>query len=238
MIVIPAIDILDGRVVRLEQGCPDRELRINGSLESLARKWEEQGAGLLHLVDIGAALGRTPFNRDNALLAQRIRTRVQMAGGVRTRELAATLLDSGVYRVVMGTVCVEQPAVLEGLVEEYGDERVAVALDCDGTGIRTHGWTHRTERSLSGFVESLCDAGVSVFIVTAVKHDGMLCGPDLRLMETVMASGVSRLIAAGGIGSLQDIERVRDLGAEGVVIGRALYENRFSFSEASAAARG
>ncbi len=239
MIVIPAIDILDGRVVRLEQGRPERELRVGSSPHEVAVMWERAGAELLHIVDIGAALGRTHFNMSHVRLIRDLSVRVQMAGGIRQPEIASQLLDMGVYRVVLSTLAVSQPQAIVRIVDKYGPDRVAVSLDYDGQGVCTHGWTQTTSRTINECIRTLHDAvGLRVFILTDVKRDGMLCGLDITTLEAMRANSSDRFIAAGGVCSLRDIEHVRALGLEGVIIGRALYEGRFSFADACRVARG
>ncbi len=238
MIVIPAVDIMDGRAVRLRQGRPDHILCVSDTPLSAAKLWESQGAGLIHVVDISGALGGQTSSHWIKTIIENVKTQIQLAGGIRDLSTATKWLDSGVYRVVLGTMAVEDPSSVCSLIESYGPDRVAVALDYDGNRLCTHGWRRTTDSDVRDFVESMRELGVQILIATSVRNDGMLCGPDLKTLASVRESGVDRLIASGGVSCLADLVRLREIGVEGVIVGRALYERRFSFDEAREVAAG
>jgi phosphoribosylformimino-5-aminoimidazole carboxamide ribotide isomerase len=229
--ILPAIDVRGGRVVRLEQGAFDRETVFDDDPGTVARRFRRARGRWVHVVDLdGARTGeRRVDGALQAVLAASIEgddppMRVQAAGGLRDTESVASALSLGVARVVLGTVALEYPRLVEELVERHGTERIAVALDVrDGLAVG-HGWVPGTPGTpVDDAVARLGDAGVSTFAVTAIDRDGLLGGPDLALLDRVVRATSATVIASGGISTLEDLAAVHDTGCGGAIVGRALY---------------
>ena len=235
MLVIPAIDVLDGRVVRLREGDFAHVTVFGGHPVPVALQFRAEGAAPVHVVDLGAARsGRTDESLWRSLGAEGVA--FQAAGGLRTVEVAVRACDLGASRIVAGTAAVWDPAVLEEMVSALGPERVVAAVDVRDGRARGAAWTD-DGMPVGEVVTAAGVAGVGRLMVTAVARDGMLSGPDLSLLEWVIEAAGRPVIASGGVGSLDDLRRVAALGAEAVVVGRALYEGRFTLGEAVEAAR-
>lgn len=233
MDVIPAVDVLDGAVVRLQRGDFDRVTSYGDDPVATAAGFAAAGAPIVHVVDLaGARHGESNPALWAALGATRIT--FQAAGGIRTAAAARAVLEAGAERVVVGTTAVWDPHAVSLLAALFGEELV-VALDVrDGRAVGA-GWEDEG-RDLDEVLDAVVAAGVERIMVTAVATDGMLTGPDLVLLERVIDRSGLPVIASGGVGSLADVTAVRDLGAEAVVIGRALYEGRFTLADAITAA--
>lgn len=237
----PAIDVRDGRVVRLAQGDYARETRYGDDPLAIIRGYAEQGADWLHLVDLDAA--RAGGYTLSALLRDIAATtplRVQTGGGVRSRDDVARILDAGAARVVIGSLAVRQPeAVLEWL-SEFGAERITVALDTrrDESGawrLPVHGWTESAAETLDEFARRFAACGLVHLLSTDIARDGMLAGPNLDLYRHLRGIAPAlRVQASGGVRELGDIAAARAEGCAGIVLGRALLEGRFSLPEALA----
>lgn len=235
--VVPAIDLLGGRVVRLEQGEFSQQTTFSDDPGAIGRNFVDVGATWLHVVDLDGARTGSPSHGSaigSILLATTgSSTSVEVAGGLRTAEACASVLAAGAARVVVGTSALADRGFAAGLVAAHGPERVAVALDVrDGRAVG-HGWVGgeagmKLERALG----SLLDVGVVWFEVTAIDRDGMLGGPDLALLERSMADPRARIIASAGIASVADLRAVRDLGCAGAIVGRALYDGTLDLATA------
>jgi phosphoribosylformimino-5-aminoimidazole carboxamide ribotide isomerase len=235
--LIPAIDLLAGRVVRLRQGAYDAVTDFGTDPVAVARRWEADGATRLHLVDLAAARSGT---REQADLVDRIVGSVgvpcQVAGGIRGAQHAADALAAGADRVVLGSALISDPGLARRLVEAHGSERIAAALDVrDGRAVGD-GWVPGARgAAASDLAAALVDHGIRRFIVTAVARDGLSSGPDLDLLEAVRATVPDALIvASGGIASLSDVRAIADRGFEAAILGRALYEGAFTLRDALA----
>ncbi len=234
MQVIPAVDVLAGRVVRLREGDYAQVTEYDADPVAVARRWMSEGAELVHVVDLEAARGASP---DRSLWRHLAGAgiRYQIGGGLRSAELARAALAAGAERVVMGTAAVWEP----DLVAEVGEpERVVAAVDVRGGKARGVGWTDEG-RDLAVVLAQLQSVGVRWLLVTGIERDGTMEGPDLTLLRRVreLAPGLA-VIASGGVGGLDDLAAVAELGCEAVIVGKALYEGRFRLADALAAARG
>lgn len=242
MIPIPAIDILEGRAVRLTRGDYREATVYSDDPIELASRWCEQGARLLHVVDLDGARDGAPRNADLIqAIAKASPAPIEVGGGVRDLGAVGLLLDSGVERVVIGTAAVTDPDFLEEAIESFGPERFVVALDSRRGKISLSGWLEESETSAHELAGQLTARGVARFLVTAIEVDGTMEGPDLGLLDQVSARTEAPLIASGGIGSLDDLADIREIGSEtieGVIVGKALYEGRFSLPEAAAVLTG
>ena len=226
--VYPAIDVLDGRAVRLEQGRRERVTVEGGDPAAAARRFAAEGTTWLHLVDLDGAFSGTP---DLDLVARVAATGipVQVGGGYRSLDLVDAGLEAGAARVLVGSAALDR-AFLEHASSRFG-ERLAVAVDARDGRVAVDGWTSRAPATPRELADRCAAAGVARLVVTATRRDGTLRGPDLPLLEDVLAAGLP-VIAAGGIASLADVRAVRELGCEGAVVGSALWLGRLSVADA------
>mgnify|MGYP000439196227 CR=1 FL=1 len=237
MKVIPAVDLMGGRVVRLVRGRANSVLNFKGLQDPItaAERWVSEGADLIHVIDLDAALGRGS-NTDLVMrMANSVKAKVQAGGGIRTLEKAVKLLEGGVWRIVVGTMAFKNPEALKALLASYGPERVAVAVDHSRGVVKVRGWLEETSLTVREAVEQLAGEGVEYFLVTDVDRDGTLSGVELDTLRGAVRVGV-RVMAAGGVSTLSDIRKLKRVGVWGVIVGRALYEGRFTFREAVEAA--
>jgi phosphoribosylformimino-5-aminoimidazole carboxamide ribotide isomerase len=240
--LIPAIDLLEGHVVRLRRGAYDAVTRYADDPVTVALAWRDAGATRLHLVDLeGAREGRPTQARIVSRIVHAVGIPCQVAGGIRSPEAVTEALENGADRVILGSALVADPGIAAGLVGRHGADRVAAALDVRDGRALADGWVPAARgRALVPLAERLAEAGLRTLVVTAIARDGMMAGPDLELLDEVRrVLPSSRLIASGGIASLSDVAAVGRLGCAGVILGRALYEGAFSLREAQATlARG
>ena len=223
--IIPAVDILDGRVVRLERGDYSRVTGYATDPVGTARGWMDQGAVRVHVVDLdGARTGHTDLALWERLGAGGVV--FQAGGGVRSAAIAAAVLEAGAERVVMGTSAVWEPESLTG----WG-ERVVAAVDVRGGKATGAGWLDGG-RDIAEVLEGLAAAGVPRLLVTGISRDGMLAGPDFELTRSVVSDERFGVIASGGVAQLADVDVLAAMGCEAAVVGRALYEGRFTLTEA------
>jgi phosphoribosylformimino-5-aminoimidazole carboxamide ribotide isomerase len=226
--VIPAIDVLEGRCVRLREGRRDQVTIEGGDPAEAARRFADQDAAWLHLVDLdGAFSGRpTPTLVEQVAAAQ---VPVQAGGGLRDAETVQAALDAGAARAIVGTAALDDVEALAGRFEE----QLVVAVDVrDGTVV-ADGWTTETSVKAAELARRCAGAGVRRLLVTSTRRDGSLAGPDLELLSDTLEAGMP-ILAAGGIATLDDLVALRDLGCEGAVVGSALWSGRFGLSEALA----
>lgn len=230
MIVIPAVDVREGNVVRLRHGRLDETVVYADDPVDAARAFARDGASWIHVVDLDAAFGGGSNRAVIADVARGTGVPVQVGGGLRSLPLVEGALEVGAARVVLGTEAIVDAAFLDECVRRYG-ERVVVALDTDGDVVKVRGWTEPA----GGFdevLDRLVRAGVPRLLVTAIARDGTLEGPDLDLYRRVTAAVEAPVLASGGVGSLDDLRRLARVGVEGVIVGKALYEGNFTLREA------
>lgn len=226
--VYPAIDVLEGRVVRLREGRREHVTVEGGDPGAAAARFTEAGASWLHLVDLDGAFAGTP----DLGLVRRVAAAgapVQVGGGYRSPELVGAALDAGAARVLLGTAALDE-ATLREAVERFGDS-VAVAVDVRDGDVVVEGWTASGGLSAAALARRCAALGVARLLVTATRRDGTLAGPDLDLLAGVLETGLP-VIAAGGVSSLDDLLALRELGCEGAVAGSALWLERFTLAEA------
>jgi phosphoribosylformimino-5-aminoimidazole carboxamide ribotide isomerase len=231
MLILPAIDLLDGRPVRLRQGDFDRVTRFGDDAVTLARRWVDAGATWLHVVDLDGA--RSGQWRNLALIAEiasAVRVPVQAGGGAREMGDVEAALATGVARVVVGTGAIESPSTFQPWAARFG-RRLAISLDVRGETLAVRGWTAEAGGSLLAVAQTLRAAGAGRFIHTNVQHDGTLRGVDLTGLQTLLPLGLP-VIVAGGIAGIADIHALRDAGAEGAIIGRALLDGSLDLTDA------
>jgi phosphoribosylformimino-5-aminoimidazole carboxamide ribotide isomerase len=230
MQIIPAVDVLAGSVVRLLHGRYDKVTTYAADPVEVAEGWTADGATLVHVVDLaGARTGQPDFDLWTDLGRSDIA--FQIGGGIRDAGLAVRALEAGAQRVVVGTAAVHNPPVLGEIVSAVGGEHLVAAIDVRGDMAQGSGWTDEGV-PLDVVVNRVVDAGVQTALVTGIERDGALTGPDVTLLARVTSAAPGlHMIASGGIGSLADIATVAVLSCDAVIIGRALYENRFTLGK-------
>jgi len=243
VILYPAIDILGGNAVRLERGDFDAKKVYDEDPLSAARVWVDAGARFLHVVDLDGAKSGEPANLDQLRRIASLGVPVQYGGGLRTIDAFEQALEAGAARAILGTAALTDPELLEQALERHGAERVVVSVDVRGGEVAIDGWTKTADVGAREMFASLIERGVRELAYTNVDRDGMLGGLDFEeLISVAKAAQRGRLIYSGGIGELADLERLAALREEarlenltGVIVGKALYEGRFTIAQANGA---
>ena len=236
MLIIPAIDLKDGRCVRLRQGRMEDATVFGDDPLAMAARWAEQGARRLHLVDLNGAFAGHPVNAQavRAITRAHPQLPVQIGGGIRTRDDAARYLDIGVRWVIVGTQAVKQPEFVAALCSEFPD-RVLVGIDAKDGLVATEGWAEVSQLRATELARRLAGAGVAALIYTDIARDGMLSGVNIASTRELAGQGGLPVIASGGVASLADVQALAQHGGPGVVgaiTGRAIYEGTLDLAEA------
>jgi len=242
VILYPAIDIRGGQAVRLLQGDYDRETAYDADPADAARRWASEGAEYLHVVDLDGAKAGAPENL-NAIerIAGAVSCPIQVGGGLRNSKSVGEVLGAGAARVVIGTAALRDPEFLQATLEAHGD-RVVVSVDAKNGQVALQGWQEDTGRDVAVAVAELSERGVTRFLCTEISVDGTEEGPALDELKRIAANTNAQIIASGGVGKLDDLATLADLAQahknlEGAIVGRALYEQKFTVSEAIEALR-
>ncbi|MCR4578161.1 MAG: 1-(5-phosphoribosyl)-5-[(5-phosphoribosylamino)methylideneamino]imidazole-4-carboxamide isomerase [Clostridiales bacterium] len=232
MLILPAIDLCEGKAVRLKRGEYDKITVYSDDPPALLKSFEQNGAAEVHVVDLeGARDGTTP----NLALIRRMKRStsliMEVGGGIRSMDTVnAYLEDAGVDRVILGTAAVTDPVFLEKAVQRYG-ERIAVGADIKDGCVAIRGWTEKSDLDAFGFCRRMRDMGVKTLIVTDISRDGMLAGANLLLYEQLTAEFALNIIASGGVSSVSDIAALKGAKVYGAIIGKALYEGAVDLKE-------
>jgi phosphoribosylformimino-5-aminoimidazole carboxamide ribotide isomerase len=238
VLLYPAIDILDGRAVRLRQGHFDDATRYHDDPLDAAGAWIAAGARALHVVDLDGARSGAPVNLDAvARICAAAEIPVQVGGGLRDEDSVGAALTAGAARVIVGTAAYTDAAFLDAVVSAHG-ERVAVAVDVRGGKVSAAGWTQELDLTADEVIGRLGVQGVETVIYTDVDRDGMLEGPDPARVTELAAQVRGSMLYSGGIGSVEHLAALRDTGVAGVISGKALFEGRFTVAEGQAALDG
>jgi phosphoribosylformimino-5-aminoimidazole carboxamide ribotide isomerase len=266
MIVFPAIDLRRGRCVRLRQGRAEDETVYGDDPAAVALRWVEQGAEWLHVVNLDGAFGESSAGDQGMHLPINLRrlveirsavggTPIQFGGGLRTLADVGTSLDLGATRVILGTVAVQDPALVAEAIARYGPERIVVGIDARDGQVATHGWQQTSDTTAAALGQAMQAQGVARIVYTDIARDGMLTGVNVESTATLAQATGLAVIASGGVASVADVQRLRDVGRphvreespapggwtgsiEGVIIGQALYTGAVSLPEAMRLARG
>jgi len=234
MILLPAIDILDGKAVRLAKGSFDEQTVYDEDPVEAAFRWVREGARALHVVDLDGARDGAPVNIEQVQrIARQAGVPVQAGGGLRTIEAVEQIVRAGAQRVVIGTVAYRDLELLDEAIDRIGD-RLVVSVDARGGQLAGSGWLEQTELPIEAVLERLQARGVRRFVYSSIDRDGMLSGPDLEGVGRVAQIVRGSFVYSGGVSSLEDLRALRDLrqvNLAGVIVGKALYERRFSVSE-------
>lgn len=234
--VFPAIDLRDGHVVRLKQGDKDRIKAFDQDPRNAVERWVEQGAAWLHVVNLDGAFGED--SKANLLALQEIlsaansHASVQFGGGLRDLASIDHIFSLGVSRVILGTAAVKNPKLLQEALKTFGPERIILAVDARDGMVRVSGWEEQTSLSPLALIQQFLPYGIATVIFTNIRRDGMQQGADIESTKRLSETTKLNVIASGGVASLEDIKAVRNAGLAGVIVGKALYENNFSLSEA------
>ncbi len=239
MILYPAIDLKDGQCVRLLHGEMDKATVFGDDPAAQAAKFEAAGCEWVHLVDLNGAFAGEPVNAAavEAILA-RIKVPAQLGGGIRTMATIATWIEKGLSRVILGTVAVENPALVREAAREFPG-KVAVGIDARGGRVATKGWAEETDVMVTDLARSFEDAGVAAIIYTDIMRDGAMTGPNIEATEALARAVSIPVIASGGVSSLPDLIALRDTGViSGSISGRAIYDGALDLGQALAALKG
>jgi len=235
MQLIPAIDLMSGKIVRLSRGeaktAKFYETKFGTPIEA-AKRWRDEGAGKLHIIDLDAAFGTGNNLSVIAEVAANVTLPIQVGGGIRSYETAEKLFQTGITQVILGALAFSDPSAIGKIQKKFGLDSVIVALDNKDGQIMVEGWKTATAMTVDEALEKYTTIGVRHFLITSIAQDGMLNGPDLQTLSQATLYSNAKIIAAGGIGSVGDLSALKDIGVEGAVIGKALYEGRFTLKEA------
>jgi phosphoribosylformimino-5-aminoimidazole carboxamide ribotide isomerase len=232
MKVIAAVDIMGGSVVRLVRGNPDDKVEYSNDPVETARKWETVGADMLHIVDLDAAFSTGSNSELIAKISQAVRIPLQIAGGIRSLEKAEEMLSMA-SRVVIGTMAYREPEIIRKLVKKNAD-RVTISVDQMGGMVMVKGWKESTGTTVADAISQFLAVGVDEFLLTSIDRDGTLQGPDIKTLADAAVS--ARIIASGGISSIEDVIKIRSAGCSSVIIGKAMYDGKVSIEKVKAVA--
>jgi phosphoribosylformimino-5-aminoimidazole carboxamide ribotide isomerase len=237
MYVIPAIDLRDGKCVRLIQGQYHRQITYHDDPLSQAKDFIAAGTEWLHIIDLdGAKLGQLVNSEPIAAIAAMGKLKIEVGGGIRQESTIERLLDMGVERVIIGTKAVEEFDWFKQIANKFTN-RIVISLDARGSKVATDGWTKEHPQKLLDFAVKTAQLPIAAIIYTDITRDGMLTGPNLERTKSLVDSVSVPIIAAGGVNSTSDIKQLAELGVEAAIIGRALYEGNLSLSDAIKAAQ-
>ena len=237
MIIIPAIDIKGGKSVRLEQGSMDKETIFSDHPEEMALQWERKGARILHIVDLDGAVYGRPINRKAIKkILNTVSIPLQLGGGIRDLDTIDEYIGLGIHRIIIGTIAYKNPHLVEAACKKYPDQ-IIVSIDSKDNYVSVEGWTEPTTTSAIDLAKKFESMGIASIIYTDIKRDGMRSGPNIDEIRRLTKDIHVEVIAAGGIGSINDIRDLLPLeeyGLRGIIIGRALYDGSIQLDEAIA----
>ncbi|MEJ8554801.1 1-(5-phosphoribosyl)-5-[(5-phosphoribosylamino)methylideneamino]imidazole-4-carboxamide isomerase [Tepidibacter sp. Z1-5] len=232
MIIFPAIDIKDNKCVRLSQGDFNKINIYSNEPFDMAVKWKSEGASFLHLVDLDGARSEEIINKKSIeKIAKNIGIPIQLGGGVRSEEKVKNLIDMGVERVIVGTIAVENKELLKKLVSKY-KEKIVVSIDAKNGKVALRGWEVVSEVDSIDLCKELEEIGVKTIVYTDISKDGMLEGPNFEIYKLLSEQTSLNIIASGGISSIDDIKKLKNMNIYGAITGKALYDNKIELKEA------
>jgi phosphoribosylformimino-5-aminoimidazole carboxamide ribotide isomerase len=233
MMVIPAVDIKNGKCVQLIQGKPGTEQLIIDNPVEVALSWQEKGAKILHLIDLDGAFGDNSRNQSViAEIVKELSIPIQMGGGIRNKNDAKALLQMGVDRIILGTLAIENPTIVKELSDEFNSDRIIVALDSKDSRVVIKGWTEKTSKRASQLGGLMEEKGAGCILFTNVDVEGLLGGFELNPLLELLNTVNIPVIYSGGVSSIKDLEELAATDVYGVVIGSALYKGKIKFEEA------
>ncbi len=232
MLIIPAVDIKDGKCVQLVQGMPGTEQVIIDDPLATAMKWEKMGARTLHLIDLDGALGTGHNINIIGNIVESLSIPVQLGGGIRTIEYAKKLLDLGVERIILGTMAIKNPEIVKKLSDDYGADHIMVSLDSKDSKVVIKGWREKTSKEAPELAKLFENKGAGSILFTNVDVEGLLRGVEVKPIIELVESVKIPIVYSGGVSSIEDLKRLKNIGVKGVVIGSALYRGKINFEEA------
>lgn len=232
MIVFPAIDIKDNKCVRLSQGDFNKVKKYSNEPFDMAIKWKNEGASFLHIVDLDGARSEQIINKESIeRIAKNIGLPIQVGGGIRSEEKIKNFIDMGVARVIIGTIAVENKELLKELASKY-KEKLIVSIDAKDGKVALRGWEVISEVDSIDLCKELEEIGIKTIVYTDISKDGMLEGPNFDIYKILSEKTSLNIIASGGISSIDDIKRLKDMNIYGAIVGKALYDNKLELKEA------
>ncbi len=232
MKIIPAIDIIDGKCVRLSKGDYSTKKVYNEDPVEVAREFEDFGIQFLHLVDLDGAKSKHIVNQKVLEeIAKSTSLQIDFGGGLKTLQDIETAFDSGAKQITLGSIAVQDPEFCLRIIEKYGPEKIILGADCDNRKIKTSGWQEESNLDIIDFILDYQEKGIQTVICTDISKDGMLEGPSIGLyIETLYKTSV-QLVASGGISGIKDVYKMKDIGCAGTIIGKAIYEGKISLQQ-------
>lgn len=232
MRIIPAIDIINGKCVRLTKGDYSTEKVYNTNPLEVAKNYEANGITYLHLVDLDGAKSSHIVNYKILHdIATQTSLKIDFGGGIKTDDDALIAFENGASQITGGSIAVQNPELFQSWIQIYGSEKIILGADSLHRKIATHGWLQQSDVDVIDFINQYQEQGISYVICTDISKDGMLQGPSINLYSEILYNNKVKLIASGGVSSIQDVYDLREIGCEGVIIGKAIYENRISLNE-------
>lgn len=234
MRIIPAIDIIDGKCVRLSKGDYDTKKIYNENPVEVAKEFEDFGIQYLHLVDLDGAKAKKIINQkviEN--IAKNTNLIIDFGGGIRSEEDLQKAFDSGSKKVTLGSIAVVNPELCLAWLEQFGAEKLILGADCLDRKIKTSGWLENSETDVVNFIKEYEKKGFREVVCTDISKDGMLQGPSTALYQEIIENSTIELIASGGISNIEDVQKMKEIGCAGTIIGKAIYEGRISLEQLS-----
>ncbi|MDM1072422.1 1-(5-phosphoribosyl)-5-[(5-phosphoribosylamino)methylideneamino]imidazole-4-carboxamide isomerase [Empedobacter brevis] len=232
MRIIPAIDIIDGKCVRLSQGDYGTKKIYNENPLEVAKEFEDYGIEYLHLVDLDGAKSKQIINyKTLEFIASKTNLKIDFGGGIKTNDDIRIAFECGTNQITGGSVAVQNPILFQEWISRYGSEKIILGADAKDRKIATHGWLETSELDVIDFITTYTEKGIDYVICTDISKDGMLQGTSNELYTEILASADVKLIASGGVSSIDDLIKVKELGCEGVILGKAIYEGKISLHD-------
>lgn len=232
MRIIPAIDIIDGKCVRLSKGDYETKKIYNENPVEVAKEFEDFGIQYLHLVDLDGAKAKKIINQkviEN--IAKNTNLIIDFGGGIRSEEDLQKVFDSGAKKVTLGSIAVVNPELCLAWLEQFGAEKLILGADCLDRKIKTSGWLENSETDVVDFIKEYQKKGFKEVVCTDISKDGMLQGPSTALYQEIIENSTIELIASGGISNIEDVQKMKEIGCAGTIIGKAIYEGRISLED-------
>ena len=232
MKIIPAIDIIDGKCVRLSKGDYDTKKIYHENPLDIAKEYQANGIQYLHLVDLDGAKAKTIKNlKTLEILATQTNLIIDFGGGIKTRESLESAFNAGANQITIGSIAVENPEMCIDWINEFGAEKLILGADCLDRKVKTSGWLENSNLDVIAFIQSYQNKGIKDVICTDISKDGMLEGPSFELYKEILSQSEVSLIASGGISSIRDLDDLKELGCSGAIIGKAFYEGKITLKE-------
>lgn len=232
MRIIPAIDIIDGKCVRLSQGDYNTKKVYNENPLEVAKEFEDHGIKHLHLVDLDGAKSKQIINyKTLEQIASKTSLQVDFGGGIKAQKDIDIAFECGAHQITGGSIAVQEPEIFTKWIEQYGSEKIILGADCKNRKIATHGWLESSELDVIDFIRDYTQKGISYVICTDIAKDGMLEGTSNELYKEILENTAVKLIASGGVSNMEDLHLLKEIGCEGVILGKAIYEGRIKLNE-------